>query len=327
MDSFYPDTAYAESACPACGSKNYKREYTGIDHMFKLAGTFYVGRCADCGLLFQNPRLKPEHLGKHYPDDYGPYASGEIRLHPAELWHLKRHQGYSHLPQPPRSRWLRRLWARNSGVTKLIPDFVEDGSVLEIACASGNKLALLKSLGWKHCSGIEYSEYSSGQARNRGFQVFTGRVEDALSQVPDGSQDAIIAGFVLEHLENPFELVARLADKLKPGGQLLFSTLNIDSPDYRLYKTYWYDLDLPRHFVFFRRRDLVRMLGNRFRILGTGYLPATNDYVKSAEYRLRHEPKAIDRVIAKLGARLLPVCMLLTLIGQASRICIHARKI
>jgi 2-polyprenyl-3-methyl-5-hydroxy-6-metoxy-1,4-benzoquinol methylase len=137
------------------------------------------------------------------------------------------------------------------------------------------------------CSGIEYSDCAARLARERGFVVHSGRVEDTLDAIPDNSPDVIIASFVMEHLENPFRVTETLNAKLRPLGQFIYSTLNINSPDFRLWRENWYDLDLPRHFTFFRKRDIYQMLEKHFEIRGVYYPISPNDYVGSARYWLK----------------------------------------
>ena len=302
--------------------------------MLELEGEFKVSRCADCGLLFQNPRIPPELLTKHYPNDYGPYAGKEMQVGKAALRELRRHRGYSHLESPRATlkwmwAWMRPWsapWGRYTTETLLLPHFVPGGRLLEIACASGARLSLLRRLGWTHCSGIELNETAALRARDRGFPVRSGKVETLLDEIPDASLDVVIAGFVLEHLENPFETVRQIAAKLKPGGQFLFSTLDIESPDFRLYGKYWYNLDLPRHHVFFRKRDLMKMVEGGFRIEKLTRIAAPNDYVGSARYRLRYAPRIYDAILARARNRILPLCLALAALGLSSRVALRCRR-
>lgn len=315
-----------QRSCPRCGSAESRPRLTGRDRKLGIGGSFFVAQCGGCGLLFQNPGLKADLLAKHYPDDYAPYAPREARLGPTTLWYLRARKRYAHLPDPPDTGWLRRRFGRWASGIELLPDFVQDGELLEIGCGSGNRLELLKRLGWSRCSGIEFSRHAASLARDRGFVVEAGRVEDLLEKVPPASLDVVVASFVLEHLADPFRVAEAIGSKLKPGGQFLLSTLDVGSPDFALYGEYWYNLDLPRHFTFFRKSDLEAMLARSFRIEGVFRKPSVTDYVGSAAYRLKHESRSIDRRIVSLGGKLRPACQFLALFGVGSRICIHARK-
>jgi SAM-dependent methyltransferase len=322
---------YELRTCPQCGSSISKVKFTGRDNMMGIEGLFYVSECNQCGLLFQNPSLKSEFLRKHYPDDYAPYSAGEVTIGRTVLWFLKNRKGYNHLSEQPPINWPKQLWGKWSSGMQLFPDYVPNGRLLEVACASGNRLELLRKFEWSECLGIEYSEYAAQIARERGFVVYSGRVEDTLREIPDNSLDVIIASFVMEHLDNPFSVTNQLSEKLKPGGQFIFSTLNINSPDFWLWRENWYDLDLPRHYTFFRKRDLYQMLEKNFQIDNIYYQPAPNDYVGSARYWLRNSPSnallaSLNKLIVALGDKINLACLLLSALGQATRITIHARK-
>lgn len=300
--------------------------------MLGLPGDFHVRRCARCGLLFQNPVPSPAALARHYPDSYAPYSAPEMRIGPAAVRELRR-RGYAHLDAPP--GFALPLWDSLQGRydvdTLLLPDFVPGGRLLEIACASGTRLSLLRRLGWT-CEGIEFSETAAQAARDRGFKVRTGRVEDLLSRVPDASLDALVAGFVLEHLQDPFAVARLVAAKLKPGGQFLFSTLDVASPDFRLYGKYWYNLDLPRHLVFFQKRDFLYLSHPFFRMERLTRIAAPNDYARSAAYRARHgrapaPVRVFDRLLMLCGDRLQPLCRLLAGAGLASRVAVRFRRL
>ena len=68
------------------------------------------------------------------------------------------------------------------------------------------------------------------------------------------------------------------------------------------------------------------MLSQSFCIEGIYYQHSINDYVGSARYRLKYKSRLDDRLIVAVGQRLNFLCVLLALIGKATRICIHARK-
>jgi 2-polyprenyl-3-methyl-5-hydroxy-6-metoxy-1,4-benzoquinol methylase len=318
--------------------------------MFPSNEEFFASRCGGCGLLYQNPRIRPERLPAHYPEHYGPYAVSDISLYPETLSYLKYYKGYHHLEvassgvQPSSVYgWakqklgnslgslskLRGHWGNNS---LLVPRFVPNGRLLEVGCASGNRLALMRKLGWGTCLGIEYSETAAAAASQRGFQVITGPVETAIAAIPDVSLDVIISRFVVEHLENPFSVIRQFAAKLRPGGQFLFATINIQSPDFWLYGPHWYHLDLPRHMIFFRKRDVKAMLESNFRIERIRYEWTNYDYERCAQYRLSDNAKGwkrlMDVAVKRTNSRASKVRLWesLAMLGVGSRIFIESRK-
>lgn len=317
-------------ACPRCGSSEAKPRLRSPDRQFPNGIIFEVGECLSCGLLRQTPRISPADLIAHYPTSYGPYGEREIELDGSLANHLRWRKGYHSLsgdfPVDPRPRGMGRILAQRL----LIPDFVEHGRLLEVGCASGNRLALLRRLGWGDCRGNEYSVAAADRARERGFDIAGGPIEDALGSFADGSLDAVVASFVMEHLADPFATTRVLASKLKRGGQFLFSTINVSSLDFWLYGQHWYDLDLPRHLVFFRRRDLCAMLAADFSIEEIGYESSPTDYQGSARYRVRDGVGGwrgfLDSMILRAGRRLELPLDLLGRAGFGGRIYMAARK-
>ena len=94
------------------------------------------------------------------------------------------------------------------------------------------------------------SEMAAKRAEARcGAQVFVGDILDA--PFPPGSFDVITCFQVFEHLYKPWEVLARVSEWLKPGGIFYTMMPNIDSAGARIFRSYWYALELPRHLYHF----------------------------------------------------------------------------
>jgi SAM-dependent methyltransferase len=288
--------------CPKCGGDDSRTVARGHDHLHGLPGEYHASECAGCGLWFLNPRPTETSIPSLYPDEYAPHVSpAAVRYSDALLGYLHDELGYTHLPaseQTLRSRLEkpRRRW--EAGVA-LIPHFVPGGSVLEIGAASGTRLLTLRELGWQNLHGIEMSPAASERARAHGLDVRAGTIEARMDEFPDGSLDVVIASMVLEHLADPFAVVAKVARKLKPGGQFLFATVTRDSADARMFGSYWGGFDFPRHFVFLRDADIADMARD-FTDLSAFHHAAPQDFVRPATWR-SPEGRWTDRVILRLA--------------------------
>ena len=100
--------------------------------------------------------------------------------------------------------------------------------VLDIGCSTGNTGVMLKEhdlCQW--VCGVEPFEKTASVARGRLDQVIVAPIEQALTQIEDESFDCILCLDVLEHLVDPWMVVAQLERKLKQGGVLITSIPNI----------------------------------------------------------------------------------------------------
>jgi hypothetical protein len=132
---------------------------------------------------------------------------------------------------------------------------------------------------------------------------------------------------VMEHLLNPFALVKRFAAKLKPGAELVFSTVIRDQIDSRIWKTYWRNLELPRHMVFFRMSELRQMLEPSFEHLQIHHQAEPIDFIGSARNRAAEESHLLDKILIGIGDRGLKYPVIaLSLLGQTSRVVVRAVK-
>lgn len=98
---------------------------------------------------------------------------------------------------------------------------------LEIGCAEGHTIEWLKRAGY--CSWVAGVEpYAQRHPDNQSIDQFEQLdIESRLPDVPPASLDLILCLDVLEHLNNPWDTMHRLATLLKPGGRWIISVPNI----------------------------------------------------------------------------------------------------
>ena len=95
-------------------------------------------------------------------------------------------------------------------------------------------------------------------------QLFAGTLQEFTDAKPEVKFDTIVAGELLEHLENPMLFLKQCFDALLPGGLLVLSTPNPNSfierlLTIRLSRRFFYTQD---HIMLFPQRWLLRMLEN-----------------------------------------------------------------
>jgi len=134
-------------------------------------------------------------------------------------------------------------------VQALVPATVR--RVLDLGCSSGALGAALKARSGCAVVGVGVDPVYAAAARSRLDEL----VEADLAQLaaaPDprarlGTFDCLIAADVLEHLVDPWGVLAHLAALLEPGGHAVVSLPNV-----RYWETFW---QLGRHGTFPRRSE------------------------------------------------------------------------
>lgn len=107
--------------------------------------------------------------------------------------------------------------------------FVPKGvaAVLEIGCGTGAFGALVKRERSCRYVGVELFESAAEQARPRLDEVHVLNVEKEALPFARASFDCLVCNDVLEHLVDPWAVLARLVTFLRPGGYIVSSTPNV----------------------------------------------------------------------------------------------------
>jgi methionine biosynthesis protein MetW len=100
------------------------------------------------------------------------------------------------------------------------------GRVLDVGCASGGLLALLRPRAG-HLAGLELSPTAAEAAAQVGDHVICGALEDPQLAFDAGSFDLVVLADVLEHLADPAAGLARAIAWCRPGGAVLVSVPNV----------------------------------------------------------------------------------------------------
>lgn len=296
-----PDSSRAltlvETACVVCGASDAAPEACGRDFEHDtVPGEFRFVRCRRCTHVYLNPRPALADLEAIYPADYYAYSDAGSGL----------------------ARRLRRM--REARKVRILREVIGDGPsrILDLGCGNGRLLSMLRehgAPGWE-LEGIDFSAAAVERCRERGFRATATRIEDF--DADDGSYDAAIMIQLIEHLEDPRGVFARVARLLRPGGTFVLETPNVGGLDYRWFRgRFWGMYHFPRHWNLFSTAALARLLDDAgFTLLRTDYLVSTSSWILSLHNLLldRGWPEGLARRFHFQNAALLPPFALIDLV-------------
>jgi 2-polyprenyl-3-methyl-5-hydroxy-6-metoxy-1,4-benzoquinol methylase len=216
--------------CSLCSEVNTKVVFSASPLDYSLDRQFQIAKCGSCG------HGSTQDIG-YLPEAYegGSYDVKE------KVWHSLINPFLSYL--------------ENNKVSYLNNHHRK--RVLEIGCGKGRFINALIKNGFD-AHGIEPSLRSYEEARKRGYdKVFNCTIQQ-LHTLPELNKkfDFIVLWHVLEHLENPQNIIAQLKEFLSPAGSLIIAVPNFNSWQAIYGKSDWYHLDPSRHLSHFTEASL-----------------------------------------------------------------------
>jgi SAM-dependent methyltransferase len=227
--------------CVSCGKTVFSMLFSAPDFdTGKIS--FQLARCTSCNLVRTEPLLDDNELKKYYSLPY--YGSGKAKfIGIAEtLTYVFNYIRASSI--------LSRLRDRRKFPVSSPP------RILDIGCGRGNLLKILKQMGCD-CYGTERTEFPMDN-HSQDIHIYREKLEDIAFR--EGSFDVVIIWHVLEHVDNPIQIIQEAAQILQPGGMLVVAVPNFGSFQAGIFQESWFHLDLPRHRFHFTPDTLLQCL-------------------------------------------------------------------
>lgn len=226
--------------------------YRSRDRMYGLPGEFQIRRCETCGLLSLYPRLDRRRIPLYYPSShyYSYVDEGRGVFHKLRNYLIKRFY-YPTL--------FSKLFMSFINTVPAIPPLRRGGKLMDVGCGNGETLRNLRPYGWD-LYGVDIDAKAVRSARRKGLHhVYKGDYS-YLSKFPDGYFDVIRSYHVIEHLDDPKRFIEISYRKLKTGGEFICGTPNGRSIQAGIFRSYWYNLDTPRHQYIFTPENLQLLI-------------------------------------------------------------------
>jgi 2-polyprenyl-3-methyl-5-hydroxy-6-metoxy-1,4-benzoquinol methylase len=216
--------------CPVCAASSTEIRYR--------VGVFPIVACRSCGMVYVDPRVSNEDLFAIYRSGYFD-RGGE--------------SGYAdyELIAPLRIK----TFARWYGLCKR---YLPEGhaAALDIGCAAGYFLDLLKEEGGRHVEGIELDPRMVAALRQRSYTISDVPLE---LFVPSKRYQLITLFDVLEHLPEIDSDFEKLSSMLDDTGIIALVTPNYASLQRKLFGRRWFQFKPREHIYYFTPRTLTRL--------------------------------------------------------------------
>lgn len=276
--------------CDICNS-NEKTLFLEVKDRNYKTGNFKYWQCEKCGLVWLSPRPVLRNLAKYYPKNA--YRAYRPHSRPNFL-----------------QKTIRRLIKENEIIAKiLIKDelffWKDKGKILDVGTGSGVYMKVLEGWGWQ-VSGLDWNPHAVKIAKQSGIDKI--RQGDLLNaKYPSGSFNAVRSSYVLEHVSSATKEMLEMKRILKPKGHVILYVPNIDSIFFKLFKSYWYPLEPPRHFYQFSPatvKNLLRITG--FKNIRIRYLQSPYPVIWSLLYYL-----GLSGIDKRIGLITYPIALIL----------------
>jgi SAM-dependent methyltransferase len=228
-------------ACYYCGDTSSKELVQAQDDLTGKPGEFQFVTCNTCGLAYQSPRIRVEHIGEWYDGEY--------------ISHRKK------------SNWGPLTWFYNRAMAKhdrdkdrLVSRYVKLGPesrVLDVGCGAGTFLARLVENYGSHATGVDFKDL----AHLPSFRVFDFHCGLFYEQdLAESAFDLVTMWHFLEHDYDPLRTLAEARRVLAPNGRLIIEVPRLDSLTFRLYGRRWPGLQAPQHTVLYTKEMLLKFI-------------------------------------------------------------------
>lgn len=251
--------------CPSCAHPKFNNYLICKD--YSVSGeSFALVKCANCELVFTNPRPSKKELSKYYSSDQYISHTNKSNTLVNLIYKIIRHF---------------TLWRK----VKLIKKYSRTGTILDYGCGTGHFLQSCKSAGFA-TTGVEPDMNARNQAKQRTGTSVIENVED----IPKTEKfDVITAWHVIEHVSDLRETLKHLRKHLTKDGCMIIAVPNVLSLDAAHYKEYWAAYDVPRHLYHFSPQAFKKLIKRaKLKLVDTRPMKFDAFYVSMLSEKYQH---------------------------------------
>ena len=229
--------------CPICNASSIVSFIKTTAQMHSSKELFNFDQCANCQLVFLNPRVNLDNLKNYYTSYYLPYRG-------SEAWGK-----YSKLVEGSQKKLDLKRVKRVKEMCSISPKSL----ILDVGCGNPSFLkACQQELNCK-TMGIDFSDegWKEQSTLFKGLDLQVAEIKDlSLNLKPD----IITMWHYLEHDYTPLENLTYLKSIAKPSTTLIIEIPNFDSISRKKYNENWAGWHTPRHTSLFSPDNIKLLL-------------------------------------------------------------------
>jgi 2-polyprenyl-3-methyl-5-hydroxy-6-metoxy-1,4-benzoquinol methylase len=229
--------------CPICNASSIASFIKTTAQMHSSKELFNFDQCANCQLIFLNPRVNLDNLKNYYTSYYLPYRG-------SEAWgkYSKLVEGSQKKLDLKRVKWVKEMCSVSP-----------KSLILDVGCGNPSFLkACQQELNCKTL-GIDFSDegWKEQSTLFKGLDLQVSEIKDlSLNLKPD----IITMWHYLEHDYTPLENLTYLKSIAKPSTTLIIEIPNFDSISRKKYNENWAGWHTPRHTSLFSPDNIKLLL-------------------------------------------------------------------
>jgi 2-polyprenyl-3-methyl-5-hydroxy-6-metoxy-1,4-benzoquinol methylase len=229
--------------CPICNANSIASFIKTTAQMHSSKELFNFDQCANCQLVFLNPRVNLDNLKNYYTSHYLPYRG-------SEAWGK-----FKKLVEGSQKKLdLRRVKRVKNAVS-----ISSESLILDVGCGNPSFLKSCQQELKCQTMGIDFSDegWKDQIGQFKGMDLQVAEIKDLSINL---QPDVITMWHYLEHDYTPLENLTYLKSIAKPSTTLIIEIPNFDSASRKKYNANWAGWHTPRHTSLFSPNNIKLLL-------------------------------------------------------------------
>jgi len=237
-----PESSIFESiACYLCGETSSRHLTYAEDDLTGKEGRFQFVVCDSCGLAYQNPRVKLEHIKGFYDEEY-------IAHRKKTDWGILT-PFYNHA--------MGKLDRDKIKLTNRYISLDQSSRILDIGCGAATYIQQLKERYGCSAAGVDFKDLSHLPGYDS-IDFYNGLFCD--QNFNENEFDLISLWHFLEHDYDPVQTLEYAGKIVNERGIIIVEVPRLDSLSYKVFGDRWPGLQAPQHTVLYDRRKFIEIV-------------------------------------------------------------------